>query len=222
MATQQIPQLNASVRPSIGTRDAARIRKTDRIPGVIYGHGQDPVHVSMDKKELIALLRKNTHLLEAVIDSKAEPVLVKDIQFDHLGSQVIHVDLARVDLTQRVTVEVGLEFTGDAIGLKEAGAIFEHPVDQIEIECLVTQIPSVIKVDVSKLNIGDALQVKDIVLPNGVTTTLDPNTTIASVSVVSEEAATPLAADGTAAEPEVIGKKVEEGAEGDAKAPAKK
>lgn len=213
MAITQIPKISVQRRDTLGTRTANRVRKVGRIPGVIYGHGQNPVHVTLDRREITDLLHKNTHVLEAVVDSAAEPCLVKDVQWDHLGSNIVHIDLARVNLQERVTVEVGLELTGEAIGLKEAGAILEHPIDRIEIEALVTQIPDVIRVDVSALGVGDSIQAKDIKLPEGVTTTLDPNTTIASISIVSETAAAPVAVEGAATEPEVIGKKVEEGEE---------
>jgi large subunit ribosomal protein L25 len=211
-ASKQIPQINVQRRDQLGSRYAARLRKTGKLPAVIYGHKQDPVHVSVDYKEIHAHLHNNAHLLNATLDSATESVLIRDVQWDHLGSTLVHIDLARVDLNERVTVDVPLHFTGDAPGLKEVGAILEHPVTEIEIETLVTEIPDEILVDVSGLNVGDSISVAELKLPANVTTTADPETIVVSVSVVQEQAETEVDADAPT-EPKVIGKEPEADAE---------
>lgn len=218
MAKREIPKIKVENRTVLGSRYSHRLRKTGKLPAVIYGHHQDPIHVSVDGDELHDLLHKNTHLLEVLIGSKSEPCLVRDVQWNHLGSEILHVDLARVDLTERVHVEVEIELTGEAVGLKEAGAFLEQQLTMLEIECLATEIPDKIKVDVSELKVDEAVTVAHVKLPEGVTTKEDPETIIAAIHIIAEEVAAPVAAEG-AAEPEVIGKKVEEGAEG-AAAPA--
>jgi large subunit ribosomal protein L25 len=177
---------------------------------------------------MVDLLHNRSMLLEVVLNQQPQPVLVKDIQWNHLGSEVLHVDLARVDLTERVRVHVELVLIGEVVGIKdEEGAVLEHPIAEIEVECLATQIPERIKLDVSTLKIGETKTVKDLQLPEGVTCTLDPATVLASITLVKEEVVEAPVAEAAAAEPEVIGKKAEEGeeaeaAEGEAATGAKK
>lgn len=219
MASSKIPSIQVQKRDKLGSRYAARLRQGGRLPAVIYGHGQEPLHVSLDRKELVDLLHTRARLLEAQVDTQKQPVLVKEVQWDHLGTDLIHLDLTRVDLTEKVTVKVPLQFAGDAEGLKEEGAILERPVTELEVECVVTEIPDQIKVDVSALKVGDALTVKDIKLPEGVVSKLDPETVVATISIVQEEVVEVVPTAEGAAEPEIIGKKAgEEGAEGAAPA----
>lgn len=224
MSTTQLPKLTVEPRQQIGTRYANRARKAGRLPAVIYGHHQAPNHVTADYKELTELLHAHAHVIDVVVAGKSEPCLIKDVQWNHLGNQIIHVDMERVDLTERVTTEVDLLLVGDAKGLKQAGAILEHPLTQIEIECLAINIPQSIKVDVSALDVGDQLLVKDVKLPEGITTTLSPEVVVAAVSVVKEEVAAEPVEGAAAAEPEVIKRKPAEGddAAADAKPAAKK
>lgn len=207
MATSTIPQLTAAARPSLGSRETRRLRATKRVPGVIYGHKIEPVSVSVDSRELQDIMHHHAHLIEVSLDGKTEACLIKEVQWDHMSRVVVHVDFARVDLNEIVTVEIDLTFVGDAIGLKEAGAIFEHPVTTLEVQCKASEIPESITVDVSGLGVDDTLTVGDIKLPEGVTTEVEPDTVIASVHVLAEQAEEPVAA--AAAEPEVIGKKEE-------------
>lgn len=218
MAKKEIPKVPVQNRERLGSRYSARLRKGGRLPAVIYGHGQETLSVSIDNGQFVDLIESHTRLIEVQVDSKSEPCLVKEVQWDHLGSTIVHVDLARVDLTERISVEVEIELTGEAIGLEESGAILEQPLTSIEVECLATEIPDSIKVDVSNLKVDEAITVGDIKLPEGVTTDADADTIVAAISIVEEEAAPEAPAEATE-QPEVIGKKPEEGAE--AAAPAK-
>ncbi len=206
----EIPKVTVETRDRLGTRYASRLRKTGRLPAVIYGHQKDPVHVAMNAKEITTLVHDNAHLLEVKLADAAEPCLIKDVQWDYLGKEIIHVDLTRVDLSETVEVEVGIELVGEAVGLKEEGAFMDNPVSQITIECRADSIPELVEVDVSQLAVDQAITVADLKLPEGVKCTMDPDTIIAQVSIAEEEVvATEPAAEG--AEPEVIGKKPEEG-----------
>lgn len=218
MAKKEIPKLAVQSRDRLGKRYSARLRKSGRLPAVIYGRAKDPAHVTVDGKEMTILLHKNTHLLEVVQGAAAEPCLIKDVQWDHLGAEIIHIDLARVDLTSRVRVDVQLVLTGEAVGLKETGTILEQFFSEIEVECLATEIPEVVKIDVSHLNVGDSVTAGELKLPEGVVTTLGKETILAAVHVVAEVVEPEPTEAAAGAEPEVIGKKVEEGAEGDAAA----
>lgn len=215
MSTATQPTINAVVRERTGTRYAARIRAEKKIPAVIYGHKQDPVHVAVDAKEMIALLHHNAHLIEVSVADKSEPCLVKDIQWDHLGKNIIHVDLARVNLSEEVEIEIEIELVGDAIGLKEAGAMLDQASSTVEVKCRADAIPEHLTHDVSGMGVGDSLLVSGLTLPAGVTAVSDPDTLIAhlTISKAGEEADAEEAA--AAEQPEVIGGKPDD--EGDDK-----
>jgi len=209
MATHEIPKITVEPRQRIGTRYARRLRDAGRLPAVIYGHQKQPLHVSVDRKQLVELLHHNAHLLEVVADGQTQPCLIKDVQWDYLGANIVHVDLARVDLTEHVTVSVDLVLTGEAKGLKIVGALLEHQLSQIEIECLATEIPEKVEVDVSELDVDQTLTIADVKLPEGVTTTEDPETIVAHIVVQEEvEEEAPVEVEGE--EPEVIRAKKEE------------
>lgn len=217
MSTATQPRIKADVRDRTGTRYAARVRAQGKLPAVIYGHKQDPVHIAVDASELIELLHHNAHLIEVEVAGKSEPCLVKDIQWDHLGSKIIHVDLARVDLTEEVQVEIEVELTGEAVGLKEIGALLEQSHNTIQVKCRADAIPERLTHDVSELGVGDSLLVSGLTLPAGVTAVSDPDTLIAHLSVTKievEEVEEETVAEGED-QPEVIGKpEDEEKAEG--------
>ena len=206
------PKIQADAREHLGKRYAARTRAEGKLPAVIYGHKQAPVHVSVDSKELVTLLHHNVQLIEVEIGGKTEPCLVKDLQWDHLGDNIIHVDLARVDLTEEVEVEVEIELLGNAVGLKEAGAIMDQAANTITVKCRANAIPEKLTLDVSEMGVGDSLLVSGMSLPAGVTASSDPDTLIAHVSItkaapVEEEEAVETT---EGVEPEVIGKPEEE------------
>ena len=209
MATKELPRIAVEIRTELGSRHAARVRDAGRLPAVIYGHKQDPIHVSFDQKQFTDVLHQQAHLIEVVIDSTAESCLIKQVQWNHLGSQIQHVDLTRVDLKEHVTISVQLQLTGDAVGLKEAGSLLEHPLKEVDVECEAANIPASLRVDVGNLGVGQSITVGDIQLAEGIVMVTDLDTVIASIRVLAEEAEEepPEAAEG---EPEVIGKEVEE------------
>lgn len=205
--TDQIPQIEGQRRERLGKHATARVRAQGHLPVVIYGHQQDPLHIWVDQKAFSHLLHSHAHLVQVVTEGQTESCLIKDVQWNHLGSQILHADLARVDLTERVTISVDLELVGEPTGLKQSGAFLQHPVDAIEISCLASQIPDRIRVDVSSLQVGQSLTVADLQLPPGVTADDDPETVIASIHVVAEEPEEAQAPAAVGSEPEVIGKK---------------
>jgi len=200
-----------------GKKACRRIRTTGWIPGIIYGHKQDPVPVVLPAHDLEQALRKGAHVLTIDLGGVREQVLVKDVQWDHLGSSMVHVDLARVDLHERVKVNVQVVLRGTPKGAAEGG-VLEQVLSEMEVECVVTQIPESLRVNVAELGVGQALHIRDVPLPEGVVATGDPDTVVCVCRVLGEEPA-PVAAvaEGEAApiEPEVITRgKVEEEEEG--------
>lgn len=205
MSTATQPKIHAEVRDRTGSRYAARSRTKGLLPGVIYGHKQDPVHVSVNAKELIELLHHNAHLIEVEVAGKSEPCLVKDVQWDHLGKHIIHIDLTRVDLSEEVEVELQLQLIGEAVGLKVAGALLEQAAATIEVKCRADAIPEFLTHDVSAMEVGDSILVSDLTFPAGVTAVSDADTLVAHLSVTKEEEEEEVVTEGTD-QPEVIGK----------------
>lgn len=213
MATQSA-QVTAQPRNQLGSRANKRLRDTGMLPGVIYGHKEAVIPVTLPKKEVVIHLNKGTHLFDLALEGKSEKVLVKEVQYDHLGSEVIHIDFARVSLDEKVEITVPLELKGTPAGEADGG-VLQQILSELEIECLVTDIPNVIRANVADMKLNDVLHIKDLVLPAGVKVLQDEDLIVATVKEVAEEETTE-AAEGETAEPEVIGKKKEEGDEAEA------
>jgi large subunit ribosomal protein L25 len=161
-------------------------------------------------------------VFDIALDGKSEKVLVKEVQYDHLGQEVLHVDFARVSLDERVEVTVPLELKGEPKGEADGG-VLQQVIAELELECLVTEIPDAIRHNVSEMALNDVLHIKDLKLPPGVRALQDEDLIVATVKEIQEEVAAPAAAEEGAAEPEVIGRKAEDApAEGAAAEPEKK
>ncbi len=211
---QDIPTLETTARDKTGSRYSARLREAGQIPAVVYGHKQDPVHVAVDAQVITGLLHENTQLVNAQVAGKTEPCLIKDIQWDYLGDHIIHVDLARVDLSEEVEVEVELELTGDPKSLQEAGAVLDHPLSTVTVKCRADAIPERLIHDISELTTDAPITVADLTLPAGVVAVTDPETIIAQVQIMAEiEEEEAVEAEAAEGEPEVIGAKKEDEAE---------
>lgn len=205
-----ITKLQAETRESRGTREARRIRKTGKIPAVIYGHGETPENVSVSSEDFTYLLMNGAHLVELDVAGKAKQVLIKDVQYDHLGKEPIHVDFTRVDLTERVQVSVPIEFKGVPAGESEGG-VFEHTMGDIEIECLVTEIPESIRINVSDMHLGDILHVSDVKLPPNMSAVSSAESIVCSVRAKTAAAEVEEEGEEEGAEgPEIIGKEKKE------------
>jgi large subunit ribosomal protein L25 len=201
----------------MGSRANKRLRDSGMLPGVIYGHKEAVIPITLPRKEVVNHLKHGAHLFDLNFDGKSEKVLIKEVQYDHLGAEVIHVDFARVSLDEKVEVTVPIELKGTPKG-EEEGAVLQQLVAELEVECLVTDIPEVIRHNVTEMGKDSILHVRDLKLPAGVRALQDEDLIVAMVREIEEEAAAPEAVEG-AAEPEVIGKgKEEEAAEGAAEA----
>ena len=208
MATQTA-QVTAKPRSELGSRANKRLRDAGFIPGVVYGHKEAVIPVTLPKKELSNHLHHGTHLFDLALDGKSEKVLVKEVQYDHLGLEVLHVDFARVSLDEKVEVTVPLELKGEPAGEKDGG-VLQQIISELEVECLVTDIPDLIVHNVSGMGLDDVVHIKDLKLPPGVRALQDEDLIVCTVKEVKEEEAAVAPAEGEA-EPEIIGKKPEEG-----------
>src|SRR5215204_4078924 len=179
MATHSA-QVTAKQRSELGSRANKRLRDSGMLPGVIYGHKEAVVPVTLPKKEVVNHLSHGAHLFELGLDGKKETVLVKEVQYDHLGLEVLHVDFARVSLDEEVDVTVPLELKGEPKGEKDGG-VLQQVSSELELRCKVTDIPDVIRHDVSEMALNDVLHISDLKLPAGVTAVQDADQVVAQV-----------------------------------------
>jgi len=204
-------RLKAEIRERTGTTAAAEVRRQGRIPATVYGHKQDPISISLDRHNFVEGIHHGSRVFDVQINKKVEKLMVKDIQYDHLGKSIIHTDLIRVDVTETVKVFVPVELKGTVKGA-EHGGILETHADQLEIECRVTNIPETIVVSVKDVDVGDNLHAGDVELPAGMKLISDPSTLIVTCSLVAAAVAAggaEVAAEEAPVEPEVIGEKPE-------------
>lgn len=207
MATQTV-QVTVEQREKLGSRANRRLRRAGAIPGVIYGHKEDVLAITLPGKQLTTILEHGTHVLDLNFQDRSEKVLVKEIQYDHLGVEILHVDFTRVRLDERVQVTIPLELRGTPAGEADGG-VLQQVINELEVECLVTDIPELIRHNISEMGLDSVLHVGDLKLPEGVQSLLEPDQIVATVKEVLEvEEPT---AEEESAEPEVIGRESEEG-----------
>ncbi len=223
-------ELTVTQRDSRGKQAAKRLRREGRIPAVLYG-GASPQSISVDPKSVLKMIHGHegtTQLLNLKFDGggAARMAIIRDMQFDPVSEDLVHLDLQEVSPDRAITVRVAVHPAGEAIGVKDTKGILSLVLHELEISCLPGNIPERIDADVSQLAIGDVLTVSDLVAPEGVRILNDPGQAIATVSPpMAEEVAAPVvAAATTTAEPEVLTerKPKEEAAPEEGKKPAAK
>ncbi|MFA5156961.1 MAG: 50S ribosomal protein L25 [Candidatus Omnitrophota bacterium] len=216
--------LEAELREGVGTSKSRGLRAQGFIPAVVYKEGKEAQAIRISSGELIRLLHQ--HRLENAIvnlkikgdkSAKNRPCLVKEIQHDPVHGNVIHVDFNEVSLTKVIKVNVPVAAKGDAVGVKQDGGSLEVILWEIEIECLPTNIPEEIPVDVTNLKIGDGVHIRDIIVPAGVKILNELDATVLHVVAPMKEEVPVEAVEGEEKqEPEVIKEKKEAPAEGEA------
>ena len=212
--TAERPALEVQHRTIIGKRPVRRLRQEGLVPGVIYGRGTEPVSVCVSHRDLAKLLHSKTgeHALVTLRlqgdQAWEKPALVKSVQHDPLDGHVVHVDFHAIVLTERIRVGVAIVLKGEAVGVKQDGGVQEHFLREVAVECLPTEIPANIEVDVAALKIGEAIHVSGLVAPNNTKILTDAAVVIASVQAPKVEKPEEEAAAVT--EPEVIREKKEE------------
>jgi len=206
--------VNAEIRATRGKNEARRTRVRGMIPGVVYGAFQDPVSIAVNPKFIQQILRSksghNTIFNVQIEGGETTPVMVVDEQYDPVKSNLLHVDLKRIDLTKRIRVSVPVTTVGEAKGIKLQGGQLEIITRSVEIECTPDEIPGSFIIDVSELMMGNSIRASEIPLPGNARLLSSGETVIAHVVGQRAEAAAPVAA--VVAEPEVAkakGKKEE-------------
>src|SRR5213595_3688200 len=233
-ATPDKSLLEAQARTPGTKNDARRVRRGGKVPAVVYGAGKAALPLSVDPRQVSRILHSETGhntVFDLAVDGERTKVMIVDWQYEPIKGALLHIDLKRIAMDQKLKVNVSIELVGEPAGVKQQGGILEQILREVEIECLPTDIPSHIEADVSELVFGKVLRVAD--LPHGERLKFlsDPNQPVAHVITVKEEVApTPEAvaaeAGAVPAEPEVIKKgkqevEGEEGAEPAAEKPAK-
>jgi large subunit ribosomal protein L25 len=215
--------VKAQGRDGRGKNEARRLRKSGSIPAVVYGAGKAPLSVAVDPKQVFRILKSDSGhntIFDLELDGEQAKAMIVDWQTEPIKGSLLHIDLKRIAMDQRLKVTVPVLLKGEAIGVKQQGGIMEQVLREVEIECLPGDIPAHIDVDVTNMAFGDVLRVKD--LPHGegkLTFLTDEDQTVSHVIAVKEvvEAAPEAVAEAGAAapaEPEVIkkGKQETEGA----------
>lgn len=219
-------KLKAERRSATGRSAARKLKARGVVPAVIYGAKDKPQPLQLSERDINAMLSHASGeniLVELEIDGdqSGRLALVQEIQHSPVRGDVLHIDFHAVSMDEKIHAEVPVETIGTANGVKNFGGLLEQNLRALAIECLPRDLPDRIVVDVSALNIGDSIHVRDLQLPPGVTTRMQLDLTAFSVlaPAVEEE---PVAAVATAAEPEVITEKKAEGEPAAAAAPAGK
>ncbi|MBI3175486.1 MAG: 50S ribosomal protein L25 [Chloroflexi bacterium] len=209
--------LKATKRDVTGKQVKA-LRRAGQLPAVIYGRHVEPVKIMMESHSASLALAKLTSssLIMIDVDGTEYPVLVREKQRNYIKNSLLHVDFLAVDLTENIRTEVRIEFTGLSLAVKDYNAVLVNHLTSLEVECLPTDLPERIVVDLGALaRIGDAIHVRDVAAIENVRFLDDPDEMVVIATFAKDEEAAPGAEGAETAEPEVIekGKKEEEGEE---------
>jgi large subunit ribosomal protein L25 len=216
--------LEIQPRDELGKSKVKDLRRKGFVPAVIYAEGKKSLAVKVSHKEFLQLIHQ--HRLESAVinlrtkeekKQKGRSCLIKEIQYDPVKGDVIHVDFNEISLTKIIKVNVPVVSRGEPMGVKQEGGSLEHILWEVEVECLPTEIPKEIEVDVSQLKIGDSVHIKDITFPSNIKVLNAPEAIVFSVSApikIEEVVAAPAATEvEEKPEPEVIKEKKEVAAE---------
>jgi large subunit ribosomal protein L25 len=231
MATKAADTSTLEAQPRTpGTKnDARRVRRDGRIPAVVYGAGKSAVPVAVDPRQVSRILHSETghnSVFDLALDGEKTKAMIVDWQYEPIKGSLLHIDLKRIAMDQKLRVNVPIELVGDPEGVKTQGGLLEQIVREVEVECLPADIPNVIELNVADLVFGVVLRVSDLPKNDKVRFVTDADQPVAHIISIKEEvAATPEAVAGEAAaapaEPEVI-KKGKQETEEEAEAPAEK
>jgi len=223
--------VEAQPREANGKNVARRVRKSGKVPAVVYGAGKPPLSVSVDPKQIARILHSeagHNTIFDLQVDGERTKAMIVEWQYEPIKGSLLHLDLQRIAMDRRLKVQVPISLKGEAAGVKQQGGILDQVLREVEVECLPGDIPSHIDADISNLVFGQSLRVSDLPLDRSKVKILTPaDQVVAHVTSVKEEVAPApeaVAADAAAApaEPEVIKKGKQETAEEGAEAVTEK
>jgi len=228
-ATPDKSLLEAQPRDAGTKNDARRVRREGKIPAVVYGAGKQGMPVSVDPRQVSRILHSETGhntVFDLALDGERTKAMIVDWQYEPIKGSLLHIDLKRIAMDQKLRVNVPIELVGEPAGVKQQGGILEQIAREVEVECLPGDIPNAIELSVSELVFGTVLRISDLPKNDKVKYISDPDQPVAHIITIKEEevpAAEAIAGDAAAtpAEPEVIKKGKQETAEEGAAEPAK-
>jgi len=201
--------LHAKKREVSGSRACRRLRAEGLVPAILYGRKEEPEPLQIPSKELEETLRRHSRILELRVGRKKESVLVKAVQYDAFGIEIVHVDFVRVAMDEKVTLEVPIVLKGTP---KQEHAVLQQALDFVEVECLPGDIPESFVTPVGHLQVGEIVRVAQLEAPNGVRILTDPETVVATLTLAMKEeaVAAPAEVEAVTVEPELIGREKKE------------
>ena len=200
--------LNAEPRSQFGSRASKLVRESGRIPANIYGHKEENVFVSLDAKEFAKFLGAGHRIVTIRVGKKEEPSVVKEVQYDHLGTNLVHIDFTRIRRDEKIEVAVPIETIGIPKGLS-GGGVLEFPLKEVLVSGFPQDIPERVTVSIEALELGQAIRVKDLSVPANCAFVDTPDKVV--LTIVHQKVEIPVApVEAVVAQPEVIGKKKEE------------
>ncbi len=211
-------KLDVQVRKEIGSQRIKAVRAEDLIPAIVYGGSKKPTAVKIDRRTFERIRRQHEgesiilhlNVLEGEKKLRDYSVIVREEQHDPVSDRIQHIDFKRISLKEEIEVKIPVKTVGEAIGVKKGGGSLDHHIWELDVVCLPTNMPEHIDIDVSALEIGDAVHVKDLALPEGVKTKHDEEDIVVSVvPPMKEEEEEPAETDEDA-EPELVGEKEKE------------
>jgi large subunit ribosomal protein L25 len=229
MISQEVVEAQPRPDSSRGKNEARRLRAGGRVPGVLYGAKKQTVAVSLDPKQITRILHSESGhntIFEVQTSGEKDRVMIVDWQYDPMHGKLLHIDLKRIAMDEKIRVKVPIHLVGEAEGVKSQGGIMDQVLREVEVECLPGDIPSHIDADVTALVFGTVLRVSDLQPGDKLKFMTDAGQTVAHITSVKEEEVAPTpdavadAAAAAPAEPEVIKKgkqDTEEGGEEPAK-----
>jgi large subunit ribosomal protein L25 len=186
-------QISAAKREAQGTGASRRLRRTGRVPGIVYGGGESPQMIEFDHNELYQNLRKeafHASILTLKLDGQDQQVLVRAVNMHPYKKQVQHIDFQRVRADQEIHTKVPLHFMGQesSPAVKLSAAVISHVMTELDVSCLPADLPEFIEVDLSNIALGDTLHVREIPMPKGVKAVLsaDENPVVVTTSIPKE------------------------------------
>ena len=193
--------LSAEIGPTTRSAASRRLRDTDVIPGVLYGHGMSPLSVSVARRDLRVALSGpagfNT-ILDLTVDGKSYPAIVKELQRHPVRRTVSHIDFQQINMSEEIVVSVPIRLEGTAKAVIAEGAMVDPAVDSIEIRTTPAAMPNEIVIDITNMTIHDVIRLDQVTLPKGAVAVGDPEMAIVTVLTSRVEAARPVAVDGAA------------------------
>ena len=175
-------KLIAQERSDYGRKASRTFREEGLLPANIYGLGKENLTVTVSTKEFTRIFMAGHRIFTLEVGDGKEQSVIKEVQYDNLGSEVIHVDFTRIDITQKITLEVGVELIGTV-----ASGVIQFPMKEVKVESLPTGFPASISINIMELKIGDVIRIEDLEVPEGCVFVDDPEALVLQIVAPIEE-----------------------------------